>query len=72
MERWMPFGVSKAEGNTATNHEIREEKAKMKKTMKIAAMVAGLAMVLSGAAFSADVIKVGHLADLTGPTGDVG
>ena len=45
---------------------------KMKKTMKIAAMVAALAMVLSGVAFSADTIKVGHLADLTGPTGDVG
>jgi branched-chain amino acid transport system substrate-binding protein len=44
----------------------------MKKTMKIAAMVAGLAMVLSGVAFSAGTIKVGHLADLTGPTGDVG
>ena len=44
----------------------------MKKTMKIAAMVAGMAMVLSGVAFSAGTIKVGHLADLTGPTGDVG
>ena len=44
----------------------------MKKTMKIAAMIAGLAMVLTGVAFSADSIKVGHLADLTGPTGDVG
>jgi branched-chain amino acid transport system substrate-binding protein len=44
----------------------------MKKTMKVAAMVAGLAMVLSGVAFSADAIRVGHLADLTGPTGDVG
>ena len=66
------FGVSKAEGNAATNHEITEGKEKMKKTMKIAAMVAGLAMVLSGVAFSAETIKVGHLADLTGPTGDVG
>lgn len=56
----------------AINHEIREGKETMKKTMKIAAMVAGLAMVLSGVAFSADVIRVGHLADLTGPTGDVG
>jgi len=44
----------------------------MKKTMKIASMVAVLAMVLTGVAFSAETIKVGHLADLTGPTGDVG
>ena len=44
----------------------------MKKTMKIAAMVAAMTMVLSGVAFSADAIRVGHLADLTGPTGDVG
>ena len=68
----MPLGVPKAEGNAATNNEIREEMEKMKKTMKIAAMVAALAMVLSGVAFSAETIKVGHLADLTGPTGDVG
>jgi branched-chain amino acid transport system substrate-binding protein len=70
--RGIPFDVSKAEGNAANNHKIREEKEKMKKTMKIAAMVAGLAMILSGVAFSAESIKVGHLADLTGPTGDVG
>jgi len=40
--------------------------------MKIASMVAALALILSGVAFSAETIKVGHLADLTGPTGDVG
>jgi branched-chain amino acid transport system substrate-binding protein len=68
----MPPGVPKAEGNAATNNEIREEMEKMKMTMKIAAMVAALAMVLSGVAFSAETIKLGHLADLTGPTGDVG
>lgn len=44
----------------------------MKKTMRIAAMVAGMALLLSGVAFSAESIKVGHLADLTGPTGEVG
>jgi len=44
----------------------------MKKMMRIAAMVAGMALLLSGVAFSADVIMVGQLADLTGPTGDVG
>jgi branched-chain amino acid transport system substrate-binding protein len=44
----------------------------MKKTMKIAAMAAGMALLLSGVAFSAEAIKVGHLADLTGPTGEVG
>src|SRR5512139_101089 len=44
----------------------------MKKTMRIAAMVAGMAFLLSGIALSAETIKVGHLADLTGPTGDVG
>ncbi|MHB1013574.1 MAG: ABC transporter substrate-binding protein [Desulfobacteria bacterium] len=44
----------------------------MKKTMKVASMVAALAMVLAGVAYSAETIRVGHLADLTGPTGDVG
>ncbi len=68
----MPSGIPKAEGNTAINHKLRERKANMKKKIKIAAIVAGLAMVLSGVAFSAETIKVGHLADLTGPTGDVG
>jgi len=68
----MPFGMSMAEGNAATNHETREGNAKMKKMTKIASMVAALAMVLSGVAFSAESIKVGHLADLTGATGDVG
>lgn len=68
----MPFGVSQVGGNAAINHEIRKGKEKMKRMMKIASMVAALAMVLSGVAFSAGTIKVGHLADLTGPTGDVG
>jgi len=72
MEQGTPFGVPKVVGNTESNNEIREEWEKMKKTMKIAALVAGMAMVLSGVAFSAGTIKVGHLADLTGPTGDVG
>ncbi|PJB33158.1 MAG: ABC transporter substrate-binding protein [Deltaproteobacteria bacterium CG_4_9_14_3_um_filter_65_9] len=40
--------------------------------MRVFAMVAAMAMVLSGVAFSAPAIKVGHLADLTGPTGEVG
>jgi len=44
----------------------------MKQTMRVFAMVAAMAMVLSGVAFSAPAIKVGHLADLTGPTGEVG
>jgi branched-chain amino acid transport system substrate-binding protein len=40
--------------------------------MRVFAMVAAMAMVMSGVAFSAPAIKVGHLADLTGPTGEVG
>jgi len=44
----------------------------MKHTMRVFAMVAAMAMCVSGAAFSAPAIKVGHLADLTGPTGEVG
>lgn len=70
--REISFDGSKAGGNAATNHKTREGKETMKKTMKIASMVAALAMVLTGVAFSAETIKVGHLADLTGPTGDVG
>ena len=44
----------------------------MKQTMRVFAMVAAMALCVSGAAFSAETIKVGHLADLTGPTGEVG
>ncbi len=40
----------------------------MKQTVRIIAMVAALALCLSGIAFSAATIKVGHLADLTGAT----
>src|SRR5512139_2160432 len=66
------WGKSAADGNTSHNHETTEGKESMKKTMRIAAAVAGMALLLSGVAFSAETIKVGHLADLTGPTGDVG
>ncbi len=44
----------------------------MKRMLRIAAIVAGTLFLLSGAALAAETIKVGHLADLTGPTGDVG
>jgi branched-chain amino acid transport system substrate-binding protein len=44
----------------------------MKQTMRVFAMVAAMAMCVAGAAVSAPAIKVGHLADLTGPTGEVG
>jgi len=44
----------------------------MKQTMRVFAMVAAMALCVSGVAFSAPAIKVGHLADLTGPTGEVG
>ena len=44
----------------------------MKQTMRVFAMVAAMALCLFGAAYSAETIKVGHLADLTGPTGEVG
>jgi branched-chain amino acid transport system substrate-binding protein len=44
----------------------------MKQTMRVFAMVAAMALCVSGAAFSAPAIKVGHLADLTGATGEVG
>ncbi len=43
-----------------------------KRTMRVAAMVARIVLALAGTSFAADTIKVGHLADLTGPTGDVG
>ncbi len=42
----------------------------LKKTMRIAGALTCAVFLLSGAALAAD-IKVGHLADLTGPTGDV-
>ncbi|MFA6146815.1 MAG: ABC transporter substrate-binding protein [bacterium] len=44
----------------------------MKQTMRVVAMVAAMALFVTGAAFSAPAIKVGHLADLTGATGEVG
>jgi len=45
----------------------------MKKgTLRIFAMTVALAFAFAGVAFSAEAIKVGHLADLTGPTGEVG
>jgi branched-chain amino acid transport system substrate-binding protein len=44
----------------------------MKLTMRVFALVAAMALCASGAAFSAETIKVGHLADLTGATGEVG
>ena len=44
----------------------------MNQTMRVFAMVAAMALCVSGVAFSAPAIKVGHLADLTGPTGEVG
>ena len=44
----------------------------MKHTMRVFAMVAAVALCTSGAAYPAETIKVGHLADLTGPTGEVG
>jgi branched-chain amino acid transport system substrate-binding protein len=40
--------------------------------LRISALVVASAFLFAGVAFSADVIKVGHLADLTGPTGEVG
>jgi branched-chain amino acid transport system substrate-binding protein len=43
----------------------------VKKIFRIAGVVTCTVFLLSGIALSAD-IKVGHLADLTGPTGDVG
>ncbi len=44
----------------------------MKRMIRIAAIVTGTLFLLSGAAMAAETIRVGHLADLTGPTGDVG
>ena len=43
-----------------------------KGSLGVAAMIMASAFLYSGVAFSAEVIKVGHLADLTGPTGEVG
>jgi len=40
--------------------------------LKTVSMAVALAFAFAGVAFSAEVIKVGHLADLTGPTGEVG
>jgi branched-chain amino acid transport system substrate-binding protein len=65
-------GKPEAVDNTTTNNETREDLKSMKKTIRIAAMAAGIALLLSGAAYSAETIKVGHLADLTGATGEVG
>jgi branched-chain amino acid transport system substrate-binding protein len=45
----------------------------MGKTMlRTAAILTCTMFLFAGAAMAADVIRVGHLADLTGPTGDVG
>ena len=44
----------------------------MKQMIRVFAIVAALALCVSGVAFSAPTIKVGHLADLTGATGEVG
>ena len=43
-----------------------------RKTIWMAAVAAVTVVLFAGAAIAADVIKVGHLADLTGPTGEVG
>src|SRR3990172_10388134 len=56
----------------STNLNLRGGDNSMKQTMRVFAMVAAMALCVSGAAFSAATIKVGHLADLTGPTGEVG
>jgi branched-chain amino acid transport system substrate-binding protein len=42
-----------------------------KRALRIVAVLAGAVMAMAGAA-AADVVKVGHLADLTGPTSSVG
>ena len=44
----------------------------MKRFLQIGVAVTSTLFFLSGAALAAGTIKVGHLADLTGPTGDVG
>ena len=44
----------------------------MKRFLQIAVAVTCTLFLLSGVALAAGTIKVGHLADLTGPTGDVG
>ena len=40
--------------------------------LRISALVVASAFLFAGVAFTAESIKVGHLADLTGPTGEVG
>jgi branched-chain amino acid transport system substrate-binding protein len=40
--------------------------------LRVAVSVLGIVALAAGAAFAADTIKIGHLADLTGATGDVG
>ena len=45
----------------------------MGKTMlRTAAVLTCTMFLFAGAAMAADVIRIGQLADLTGPTGDVG
>ncbi len=44
----------------------------MKGMFRIVSMAVALAFAFAGFAFSADAIKVGHLTDLTGATGEVG
>jgi branched-chain amino acid transport system substrate-binding protein len=43
-----------------------------KEGLRIAALVIATAFLFAGVTYSAETIKVGHLADLTGPTGEVG
>src|SRR4030065_459411 len=56
----------------STQRNLRGGDNSMKQTMRVFAMVAAMALFVSGVAFSAPAIKVGHLADLTGPTGEGG
>src|SRR3989337_2366943 len=56
----------------STQRNLRGGDNSMKQTMRVVAVGAAMALVVSGVAFSAPAIKVGHLADLTGPRGEVG
>jgi branched-chain amino acid transport system substrate-binding protein len=54
-----------------TNENAKREERRMRNVFRMAAIVVSLAVAFAGTALAAD-IKVGHLADLTGPTGEVG
>src|SRR4030066_2506482 len=59
------------EGRKTCNNKPAKEERMGRKMVRTAAMLACMMVLIAGVALAAD-IKVGHLADLTGPTSSVG